>query len=379
MAYKAQAYIPSSKVKTAEKAAKDKMGLYDAYTRTPYKVGAGGNSQEINFWQKQYDKAATNAPSQRFKYSNQAAYNKALNNVANRKAFTYDLSDDQLFQQAKDNYQAMGKAAMADTIGQASAMTGGYGNSYATSAGAQAYNNYLQELNNSIGDYYAMALNAYNSESDRLQGVYSALSSDRAAQQSEWQGDWGVTQNLMKLYSGNLGDARNRDVSLYGQRGDNLYKNAALYNDYYNTASGNDISVWDKTQGHNATQASQEHAEDIDRQQLQLQREQLAEPRRSNDLNYAAKLAPAYSKGSSGSSTKSKENTVNQLKYKIKKYKQKLNKDPSLRSKIPGTNMPKNEQLMGQYVERLLTGLPKDKKLDRKTEMELYSYGSFKA
>ena len=39
-----------------------------------------------------------------------------MNAVANRKPFSYDLSNDTLFQQAKEQYQNMGKVAMADTV-----------------------------------------------------------------------------------------------------------------------------------------------------------------------------------------------------------------------------------------------------------------------
>ena len=66
--------------------------------------------------------------------------------MANRK-FNYDVNGDPLYQQYKHSYMTQGKQAMEDTIGQAAAMTGGYGNSYATAAGGQAYQSYLDQLN----------------------------------------------------------------------------------------------------------------------------------------------------------------------------------------------------------------------------------------
>jgi hypothetical protein len=77
-----------------------------------------------------------------FSYAKQGAYDKAMNDILNRKAFSYDLNGDALYQQYKDMYMAQGKLAMQDTMGQAASMTGGYGNSYAASAGNQAYQGY---------------------------------------------------------------------------------------------------------------------------------------------------------------------------------------------------------------------------------------------
>ena len=58
--------------------------------------------------------------------------------IANRKDFTYDVNADAMYQQLKDQYVQGGRMAMMDTMGQAQAMTGGYGNSYAQGVGQQA-------------------------------------------------------------------------------------------------------------------------------------------------------------------------------------------------------------------------------------------------
>ena len=62
----------------------------------------------------------------------------AMQKVLNRDKFQYDLNGDALYQQYKDRYIQQGKQAMMDTMGQAAALTGGYGNSYAQKAGQQA-------------------------------------------------------------------------------------------------------------------------------------------------------------------------------------------------------------------------------------------------
>lgn len=95
--------------------------------------------------------------------------------IVNRKDFTYDLNSDALYQQYKDQYAQMGQMAMMDTMGQVSAMTGGYGNSYAQGVGQQAYQGYLQQLNDKVPELYGIALDQYNQEGQDLLNQYSML------------------------------------------------------------------------------------------------------------------------------------------------------------------------------------------------------------
>ena len=90
--------------------------------------------------------------------------NETISQILNRDKFSYDLNGDALYQQYKDQYTQQGKMAMMDTMGQAQAMTGGYGNSYAQSVGQQAYQGYLQQLNEVVPELYGMALDQYNQE-----------------------------------------------------------------------------------------------------------------------------------------------------------------------------------------------------------------------
>ena len=106
----------------------------------------------------------------------QTQLDETLNKILNREKFTYDLNGDALYQQYKDQYVTQGQMAMMDTMGQAVAMTGGYGNSYAQSVGQQAYQGHLQQLNDKIPELYQIALNKYQMEGDDLYNQYSLLS-----------------------------------------------------------------------------------------------------------------------------------------------------------------------------------------------------------
>lgn len=100
-----------------------------------------------------------------------------IDQITNRKDFSYDLNGDALYQQYKDQYTQQGKMAMMDTMGQAASMTGGYGNSYAQAVGQQAYQGYLQQLNEVVPELYGMALDQYNQEGQDLLNQYSLLAS----------------------------------------------------------------------------------------------------------------------------------------------------------------------------------------------------------
>ena len=98
-----------------------------------------------------------------------------MDSIMNREKFSYNFNEDALYQQYKDKYIQQGKMAMADTMGQAAAMTGGYGNSYAQSVGQQAYQASLDNLNDVIPELYGMALDKYNMEGQELLNQYGLL------------------------------------------------------------------------------------------------------------------------------------------------------------------------------------------------------------
>ena len=105
----------------------------------------------------------------------QTQLNDTLQKILNREKFSYDLNGDMLYQQYKDQYTTQGKLASMDVMGQAAALTGGYGNSYAQTAGQQAYQGYLQQLNDRVPELYQLALNQYNAEGDEMYNQASLM------------------------------------------------------------------------------------------------------------------------------------------------------------------------------------------------------------
>ena len=112
---------------------------------------------------------------------NQQLSEEALKNWQNYKPFNFDINRDALYNQYKNNYMTQGKLAMQDTIGQAASLTEGYGNSYAQNAGQQAYQGYLQKLNDVVPALQEAAYSRY------LQGKEDAYRNWQTFQAKEAQ------------------------------------------------------------------------------------------------------------------------------------------------------------------------------------------------
>ena len=94
-----------------------------------------------------------------------------LDNIMNRPKFSYtseDMVNDDLYKMYRDQYMRQGNLAMRDTMGNAAALTGGYGNTYASAAGQQAYDNYVSMLNDKALEFYDRAYQRYNDEGQNL-------------------------------------------------------------------------------------------------------------------------------------------------------------------------------------------------------------------
>lgn len=169
-----------------------------------------------------------------------------MDKINNREKFTYDLNGDALYQQYKDQYMTQGRLASADAIGQASAMTGGYGNSYAATVGNQAYQGHLQKLNDVVPELYNMAYNRHQQEGQDMKDMYSML-------QGAYDREYGEHRDNVGDYYTDLGrlqdayyNEKNFDYNKFST--DRAFYNDALnnertldygqYNDAYNRAFG---------------------------------------------------------------------------------------------------------------------------------------------
>ncbi len=152
----------------------------------------------------------------------------ALNGILNREKFNYNMSADPLYQQYKDRYVKQGKLAMQDTVGQASALTGGYSNSWAQTAGSQAYQSYLEGLNDVVPEFYAIAADRYDKEGAELLNRYSVLADAEATDYGKYRDTVADYQSERDYLSGRYDSERDFDYGKYSDDRELAY-------DAYNT------------------------------------------------------------------------------------------------------------------------------------------------
>ncbi len=138
------------------------------------------------------------------------------NKIMNREDFSYDLNGDMLYQQYKDQAVRQGQLAMRDTMGQAAALTGGYGSSYGQSVGQQQYDAYLQNLNDVVPELYGMAYDRYAREGQDLLNQYSVVT-DRANE------EYGRYRDEVGDYWTNLSFLQNQADTAYDRGYNNWY------------------------------------------------------------------------------------------------------------------------------------------------------------
>ncbi|MGM9643000.1 MAG: peptidoglycan-binding protein [Eubacteriales bacterium] len=160
-----------------------------------------------------------------------------IGRILNREKFSYDVNEDALYQQYKDQYVQGGKMAMQDTMGQAAAMTGGYGNSYAATVGNQAYQNYLSQLNEVVPELYGMALDRYNMEGEEMYNQYGLLSDQEQQDYSRYMDNYNQWLSERNYATGRYDSERDYDYGQYSDERNFAYgkyaddKNYA-YNEY---------------------------------------------------------------------------------------------------------------------------------------------------
>lgn len=178
-----------------------------------------------------------------------------MNQIQNRDKFSYDVNTDMLFQQALASSMASGRQAMQDTMGQASALTGGYASTYAQSVGNQAYNSYIQDAYNNLPEYYQIALDAYNMEGQEMYDRLAMLSEADATEYGRMLDSYNIKRNeTTDLYDreygayqdnwSNIYNMANLDLNQQGMALDKAYNDYNVFANNYNTIRANEYSQW---------------------------------------------------------------------------------------------------------------------------------------
>lgn len=182
-------------------------------------------SSAMDFTSSLLDKLSTGRTS----YSDRV--DEMINTIMNRKEFSYDPDTDTLFQNALSSAMNSGKSAMEDTMGQAASLTGGYGSSYATSAANQAYNAYVEDAYDNLPQYYQMALNTYQMESEDLYNKLGMLNTADDKEFNRTYTAWDANfRNWTQLYDMEYTQWRDSVSNALSAAGLELNENGQIFN-----------------------------------------------------------------------------------------------------------------------------------------------------
>ena len=144
-----------------------------------------------------------------------------LDNIMNRPKFSYtseDMVNDDLYKMYRDQYMRQGNLAMRDTMGNAAALTGGYGNTYASAAGQQAYDNYVAQLNNKALDFYDRAYQRYADEGQNLYNQMNVVTGLDNTDYQRYRDGVNDYYNDLNYYNGRYNQEYGYDYGEYQDR-----------------------------------------------------------------------------------------------------------------------------------------------------------------
>lgn len=126
-----------------------------------------------------------------------------LSQLENMGPFSYDAMSDPNYQAFAKSYGIMGDRAMADTLGEVAAMTGGMPSSYAVTAASQAKQQWDQRLTDMIPELYNAAyaryMNDYQMMADELGRLRSLENENRA----QWESDRAYGNQILQQNTAN--------------------------------------------------------------------------------------------------------------------------------------------------------------------------------
>ncbi len=249
-------------------------------------------SKDVENAEKKLSKWEKNAPdSYESKYS--AEIDGILNDILNREKFSYNLNADPLYEQYRELYSQNGKKAMMDTVGEASALTGGYGNSYAVTAGNQAYHEYLNNLNDVALDLRDRAYEQYGDEGEKL---FEDI-------------------KLLRSLDGDDYDKYLNELERYYKDGEYLLDRLTAMSDAEYERFLQTVDAWENDRDY----AFKEKSDALDREEFEKEmafKKAEAERDQANaDRDYSLALQKLYASKSSGSSESNKKKVSDTISY----------------------------------------------------------------
>lgn len=252
-------------------------GMDGQYSPTYVKPSPAAQNDNVTALYEKYNNlyGKQNAPTWTPQYQEQI--NELLGNITNKDAFSYNMNEDPLYQQYRDQYVREGQKAMRGSAAQTAALTGGYGSTYGAIAAQQGYDNYLAQLNDrvpqleqqaygkyvdNLADMYNQ-LGAYQSEENRLYGQYLD-----AMNQFNTDRDYAFNSMQAAMNQNNYENEFNRGIFETDRAFNQDFRQA----DISNAASFGD---WDKVEGYDYDVDFMKQKQALDELQMAYQTGQL--------------------------------------------------------------------------------------------------------
>lgn len=149
----------------------------------------------------------------------QSQYTGMLDNIMqqiqNPQEFKYEFNGDNVFKGYADLYNQYAKQGMQDAMGQAAALTGGYGNSYAQAVGQQQYQQNMLPLYDKGLELQQQAYQRYQDQQQNLKDQYSMLSDREQTDYNRYRDDYNDWQTQEQQAYERMQYAQQFDYQMY--------------------------------------------------------------------------------------------------------------------------------------------------------------------
>ncbi|MBQ4602047.1 MAG: hypothetical protein IJB24_04220 [Clostridia bacterium] len=183
------------------------------------------------------EKAKKTAPQPRKPQSRDSKYSagrdELLESYLDREPYDFNINTDKLYSQYADQYKKQGEAAMRDTIAQAASKTGGYTSSYGVTAGSQAYQGYLDKLNEIVPLLEERAYDRYTDEDNTIREKLGILDELDSKEYEKYRDDMEDYKDSRDYYRKVYEYENDYDYDMYKALTDYLLSIAKLENDDY--------------------------------------------------------------------------------------------------------------------------------------------------
>ena len=271
---------------------------------TDYTYSRFQKSDRTQDYADRLDELENNRPDE-YNSKYQGTIDSIIDSILNREDFkTDDVYESDLYKNYRDQYIQQGQKAMRDTMGAAQAATGGYGSTYASAVGQQAYDSYMSQLSDKSLDIYDRVYQQYLNEGQELYNRLNMVNNQDNIDYGRYRDTVSDYYNDLNYYAGRYDSSYNQDFGEY--QTDLSAKQWAEQYAYQKTQDALAQQNWQTQFDYQKEQDALQM--DLQRQQLELQKQNAA--RRSS--------------GGSGGSKKKTANENDVLSYYVNEAKKML-------------------------------------------------------